>query len=250
MLPSFRPKTYQDIKRNLMWYSSVIIFIAGILFYHFFIPYQHLHLVAINNTLRVTLFLILLEFLGFVLVFLFEVHDKVYDRYFIKWRYYYDVDFIIPLLVCPFYNKLDKNFLHQARKDNRYNTMKIFYHFVADGKHKHTITENLIVRFYEAVAKYWITQINEIMLFFLSIIAVFYYFVYKHFLSPVNPVVNLLLVIIVLFIINRLFVRSTRGEVRNATLDEIEDIHKNYMQVLENEIKDAHNNFSMTYDKH
>src|SRR5713226_94585 len=46
-------------------------------------------------------------FLSWFLIFVFEVHDKVYERYFIRWRYFYDLDLILPTLTRPFGPALD-----------------------------------------------------------------------------------------------------------------------------------------------
>lgn len=60
-------------------------------------------------------FTVVIAVLAWVAIFIFEIHDKVYDKYFVRWRYYYDVDFLIPTLYGPFTCNLDRRFFEQSR---------------------------------------------------------------------------------------------------------------------------------------
>lgn len=254
MLPSTHPKQYQDVKANLQWYTTIILALIGFIFYLFVLPDKHLKII---NTLfgqipssqfvGSGIVIILCGFIGWILIFGLEIHDKIYDRYFTKWRFYYDLYFILPTLVRPFFHKLDSRFF-QVALNNKYEFMKPFYHFVEDYEHEHKIKENLIVRFYETVTKYWITQINEIMLFFTLIIIFVYYFIYTSLNIPLNTIVNISFIIVLLFLINRLAVRSTRKAVWRATLDEIEDIHNRFLNQLEDQLKNLLEKFNLRYE--
>jgi|GEM_PF-1406881 len=253
MLPSIHPKAYQDVKANLQWYTTVVLGATGFLFYLFVLPDAHRRTVStlfgqIPPSLNVGLGIILLlfGFLSWLLIFGFEIHDKVYDRYFIRWRLYYDLDFILPTLVRPFIHKLDKRFFHVAQ-NNRQEFMKPFYHFVADYEHEHKVKQNLIVRFYEAVTKYWITQINDIILFCLLLLTFAYYLVYKSLALPLNTIVNTNFLIAALFLINRYCCRRSRERLRRATADEIEDIHNEFSGELETQLKELHIEYGLRY---
>jgi len=180
-------------------------------------------------------------FIAWLLISIFEVHDKVYDRYFVKWRYWYSVDFIFPLLFRPLTANLPKRFFEVAR-EHVHEFMKIFYYFVGDYETK--ININLVLRFYEKVTKYWITQINEILLF-LSLAAIV---ILRHFLSiRCDVAFKSLIVISLVFIINRIFVKLSRISVRGATNDEIEDIHNNHLSELEEKTKNICKELGLIY---
>jgi hypothetical protein len=66
------------------------------------------------------------------LIFYFEMHDKIYDRYVIKWRHFYDLDFILPALTRPFTCDMDARF-YLVAEHNMYEFMKPYYEFVGDG---------------------------------------------------------------------------------------------------------------------
>jgi hypothetical protein len=254
MFPSTHPKQYQDVKANLQWYTTIISALVGLLFYSFVLPDGHrqslntiFEQIPSSKIVGSGVIMVLFGFLGWVLIFGFEIHDKVYDHYFTRWRFYYDLDFILPTLFRPLTHKLDKRFFKVAQ-NNRYEFMKPFYHFVADYEHEHKVKENLIVRFYEAVTKYWITQINEILLFLLLLLTFMYWRVYNSFDLPLNTIIVTNFVIVVLFLINRWFVRSTREAVRLATIDEIEDIHLSFLKELEQDLRRIHEEFNLRYE--
>lgn len=253
MAISIHPKQYQDVKANLAWYTSITLTIIGILLYLFILPDKHRQVLTTlfgslpsYNIIGVGVIFVFSNLVGWLLIFGFEFHDKIYDRYFTRWRFNYDLYFILPALVRPFTNKLNIQFFSFA-KNNKYKFMNPFYHFVADYEHKHKIRENLIVRFYEAVTNYWITQINEILCFFLLWISFIYYFVYTKLNLPLNTIINMNFIIIFLFLINRWLVRISKQKVKIATSDEIEDIHDRFMSELEVELKNLHNKFDLKY---
>jgi len=252
MFPYIHPKQYLVVKAKLQWYTTLVLGLIGLLFYLFLLPDWHRRTVdkilgqVPSSSIGYGFIMVLFGFLGWLLIFGFEIHDKVYDRYFTKWRFYYDLDFVLPTLVRPFTHKLDRRFFECA-KNNRYVFMKLFYDFVEDYEHKRKIKENRIVRFYEAITKYWITQINEILLFFLLLLTFACYFVYSSLALSLNTIVNINFIIAILFLINRYFVRRSKETVRLATTDEIEDIHNNFSNELEEELKKLHERFELRY---
>lgn len=248
MLPSFKPETYQDVKKTLMWYTTVLLSVISLLFYFLLLSSDQrdfinslMRNITPNPFIGPGIFLTFSTFIAWWMISIFEIHDKVYDKYFVKWRYWYYVDFIFPRLFKPFITNLPQRFFEVASENvNEYK--KIFYHFAGDGATK--INTNLKVRFYEKITKYWITQINEIFLF-LSFIAIV---ILKNTLSiRYNVTFNALVIISILFIINRIFVKATRISVRDATNDEIEDIHKNHLSELEEQIKSTCQKFGLRY---
>ena len=148
--PTFKLECYQDVKTNLTWYTSIITLIF---FFLFGILFSDFHQNNTEKIEKVEGFFKLLEIswlfvISYFLIVLFEIHDKVYDRFIIRWRYYYDIDFILPRLTQPLANKLSSSFYIQAQQ-NKYEFMKPFYVFVGDGDGEFRISSNLRVRFYE-----------------------------------------------------------------------------------------------------
>lgn len=253
LLPSTHPKQYQDVKANLRWYTTIILAIIGILFYSFVLPDRHQQIlnsifgkVLSSQIVGSGIIMVFFGFIGWLMVFILEIHDKIYDRYFTKWRSNYTLYFILPTLVRPFTNNLDRRFFSVAKK-NKYEFMKPFYYFAADYEHEHKIKMNLVVRFYEAVTKYWITQINEIILFTLLLLIFVYYFVYLRLSIALNAIVIMNFIVAILFLTNRWAVRITKEEVWKKTLDEIEDIHRRFLNELEEELKKLHEKFGLNY---
>lgn len=249
--PTAKLETYQDVKVNLAWYTSVlllIIFILGcfFLFGETFVEWLRNFKDRLSSIIGSTISMITVSFfVGWILVFLFEIHDKIYDRYVIRWRYYYTLDFLLPYLTKPIANRLDKSFWHKASQ-NIYEFMKPFYVFVGDGEDENRINKNLRVRFYERIMKYWITQINEIVLF-LCFIAIIFFTYMK--MVPYTKLTYSYITIILFFLVNRLFIRFARDGARQTTMDEIEEIHKKFLKVLNEEFSKLHDNLGMTYDK-
>lgn len=248
MLPSFHPKSYQDVKKTLAWYASIMFLLFGLVFYYYFLPNNYHNFLSerAGRLLSFGIISILLIFIGWLLMFIFEIHDKVYDKYIIQWRQKYDLYYLIPKLVRPFTDKLDQKFFKEVRKCKD-EFMKVYYHFVGDLEHKDKIDENLIVRFYEVVVKYWITQINEVILFFLFIISLILYPIYNNLGVSMNKIVLLNYAIAFLFLINSCFIRITREQVRQKTDDEIDEIHNSFSKELENQIADFHNKNNLRY---
>lgn len=191
------------------------------------------------------IFTVLIVLLGWFLVFFFEVHDKGYDKYVVRWRYRYDIDFLLPTLYRPFEGRLDQRFWTEAAR-KPYEFTKPFYEFVGDSA-EHRINENLIVRFYERITKYWTTQIIELLLIALFLIGFAYFIVYEVLDLPLTRLMILNYVVAVLFVVNRGLVRATRSQVRRATAEEIADIHRRYKDELDAAVADLHDSQGLNY---
>lgn len=248
-----RPRQYQDVKASLRWYTSFVVVGTGLLFYILVLPPLHKDaLKTLFGSITAVpwvgpLFAVLIaEALGVLLIFIFEVHDKFYDRVITRWRFYYDIDFILPRLLMPLGSRVHPRFLKEAEKDRR-EFMKIYYHFVGDEPHSERIKENLLVHFYETVVKYWMTQINEVFLLVLLVFTGVYYSIYRGWNLDVHPVFVALIVFGSLLVLNRLGVRATRKAVRSATLDELEDIHKRFGEALDRQVAETHQNYNLPY---
>jgi len=250
------PKQYQDVKTRLSFYTAIILAASLILFYFIVLSSEHREIVGklflgkIPSPQIIGSGIIFLVFalLGWFMIFLLDIHNK-YDRYIVKWRYYYALDFILPTLVRPFTKKLSGRFFTLAKdKNNISDFMKIYYYFVADCDHR--ISENAIIRFYESITKYWITQINEIILFIFILLTFLYYLICDISEITINPnfIVYPIFFALLLFFINRLYILSVLKNVRERTVDEIEEIHTNYLNELEQKLKELHKKFEINYN--
>jgi hypothetical protein len=255
--PSAAPKTYQDVKSTLRWYTVAASAPVALFLSLYLVPEserKHIEdifsrlsaspiISSIGATALITGAFVLLSWF---FIFIFEIHDKVYDRYFIHWRRFYDLDLILPTLTRPFGPHLDPQFFDTAAK-HLYKFMKSYYHFVADGQHDHKINENLILRFYEAVTKYWLTQINEVLLIAALAIDFIYLWVYQDLNADSSRVAITCFVLIACWVLNRASAQLFLRSVRRATLDEIEDIHSRYLPQLEDELKKIHDKFNLKW---
>lgn len=124
---------------------------------------------------------------------------------------------------------------------------KLFYHFVGDSAGEARISENKIVRFYESITKYWITQINEIMIFFFIIINFIFYLISNYLNISLNSLILINFILILFFLTNRYLVKFTRDLVRFATRDEIKSIHDEKKEVLEKKLKEIHEKYGFAY---
>jgi len=246
---SRRIETYQDLKTNLGKYTfyTLILEIPAFLWFN---PKFEL-LKELLNLKYQYVFIPTALFASFFLISFFEFHDKIYDKYLIRWRKSYDLQFILPKLVSPHQNKIDRNFFETAEKNRDKFMQHLFYTFVGDRKSNKTVDINFRVRFYESIMKYWITQINEVFLIFWTVFIIIYLFVPELLFSHKAPKVFLfmcLLAIIVFFCINRILRKKWAiPQVKEKTSAEIDEIHKNHSQQLESEIRYVHKKFDLSY---
>lgn len=224
-------KTYQDVKNNLVYWTSILLLLSSIVIYVLILnPSQQQSVsdfvtsLASNAFLAALIGVLTLGLYGVIaigLIYGIQIHDLVYDKLIIKWREAYDVDFILNKLTEPIKSELPKNFRDFAIR-YRYQFMKPYYEFVGDGKKG--IEENTRVRFYERVTWYWITQLNEIFILFFLIGTPIYVSAYSSSSMTINRFAIFILALVGLGLLNRWFIRLTRKATAEATLDEIEEI--------------------------
>jgi hypothetical protein len=248
----FKYDSYQDVRQNLFRYSIVPLNVSGFLFFHGILPnnFQDWLLSLIKWVTSSQIFHYLsgfavLTFLAFFLTEIIQVHDRWYDRYIIKWRFRYATDFILPRLVHPLASKLNYRF-HKVAEENIGDFQeRLFYPFVRDRDNR--IAKNLLVRFYEKVTVYWLTQVNEILIVTLLPIGLcFAWF------TPVDPqyqnrLWKTIIALIVAFVLNRIWAKSSRENVRLATEEEIKAIHSQYLVDLETALKEVCRDYGITY---
>lgn len=244
------PETYKDVKTNLRYYTTFIIVIISILLYIIYIGIDPGIVIAGEVLVLSGIIYFLLSSFSWILIFIFEIHDKWYDRHFVKWRLKYDVDFIIPTLIKPFLKKIDARFfdIYESDSEKRFLLMEnCFYEFVGDHAGENKIKKTKIVRFYESSQKYWITQINEIIMITFIIINFFIY-IFNGFIGfLLNKIIIVNYIFIFLFIINRYLVKKFRKETRFATRDEIREIHATKLNELETQLRLTHRAFHLPY---
>jgi len=225
-------KTYQDVKTNLVYWTMILLTLSSIYFYFVFLDSpsrQDIIDIVINvgeNTLVSTVggavAILIYAGISIFLIYGLQIHDKIYDKFFIKWRDSYDLEFILPRLISPVKDRLPENFIDFASK-YKYKFMKPYYDFVGDEKKG--IEDNTRVRFYERITWYWITQLNEIFILTLIISTLIYYIVSINTDLLPNLISLAILILVILGLINRVLVRHFRKIVAEATIDEIEEIH-------------------------
>jgi hypothetical protein len=251
-------KTYQDVRTRLFQYTIVLFNVAGFLSYFFILSPSHqaaltaLASKALSNplwseTLKGSLGIGLFTGLAYLLVEIFKVHDHVYDKYVVRWRLRYDTDFILPRLCRRFLSRMGVRFFEQAAP-NLYAFMNaLFYPYVQDYKEKEPrIDQNYLVRFYERVTGYWMTQMNEITLVALALLVLLYGTLWNDGTAPARlfwPLVSLML----LFALNRLLVGLTRESVRQTTSDEIEAILERHEADLEDRLRVLCRNYDIPF---
>jgi hypothetical protein len=249
---NFQFRTYQDVKNILHTYTYFVSIIFSIVIYFLVLSPENKTAIdslfgIISPLLTVGVFLSLIFgfIISFFLIHVFEAHDKVYDRYVKKWRYKYSRDYMIPELFKPFSSKLDKQFFSVAGNNMR-DTMNVFYYFAGDYNIK--IRQTLVVRFYDAIWKYWATQINELLLILLVIFTFTYGIInYSDSLTSKNwlwVLVSALIVMLINIGISIYFLKF----VKVATQEEIDDIHQNFSQELENQTRQLSAKLGLRYD--
>jgi hypothetical protein len=231
----FTYDTYQDVRRNLFFYSIPFLIGAGFFCFWRILPAGHQNAIwsllsYISNSEGWKIFsgtgvgIVLFILVAYALTELFQVHDQLWDKYLKKWRYYYAIDYILPRLIQPFACHVNFRFREEAEKRTGAFQKALYYPFVGDRDTK--IPKNQLVRFYEVITVYWLTQINEIVLFILGAIIAGYAI-----LGPTDREYRTKLlsdcgILVVAFLLNRLWARFALAKVRRATEDEIRAIHE------------------------
>jgi hypothetical protein len=96
---------------------------------------------------------------------------------------------------------------------------KLYYPFVGDRDPK--IPKNKLVRFYEVITIYWLTQINEIVILGLTSLIIGCRYFGPTDLTYRSLLGKDLIAVVIVFILNRVWVRASLNKVRRATEEEI-----------------------------
>lgn len=225
--------TYQDVKTNLAKWSVPIWGLFVILIWRVVLHDSHRTWLLeqfpyweewARNLGAITVAFILGGGLAQLLVHIVEIHDHIYDKYIVKWRKKYVLESIIPELLKPVLNRLPANALEVSRQNWKLCMKRLFYYFATDYEPK--INQNLLVRFYERVTKYWLSQLAEVSLIMLAILTVAYG-ILEYLIWGLDFPIRLLwlvLIVIVIFIVVKRISITLRRTVWDATKDEIEAI--------------------------
>jgi len=177
--------------------------------------------------------------LAFLMVETFNLHDT-YDRYVIRWRQRFDIEFILTRLYLPFAEHVDRRFLAVIEQDRTDCMNRLFYPFVRDGAP--LVHPNLVRRFWEAMTRYWLTQLLEILLavtlgLLLAVLLL---------TSSPDETARLhrgVIFVLVALALNRIAVRGLRASVRARTDEEITDIvthHREDLRTRLRQLADSH----------
>jgi hypothetical protein len=249
-------ETYQDVRRVITYYATGAVIVVGLLAYLIVVPPAARD--AVEGALMALVGQPVVALVGpwasvgvvsFVIAWLLfevlKVHDRHYDRHVIHWRRHYAVDFILPRLVRPFGGSIDDRFLDVAADNLRDFQESLYYPYVGD-RHR-MISQNKLVRFYEAVAPYWFTQVNEILIGLLVLgllIARLFGGLPDAYWAAQTWTIFALAIA---FVLNRWAARALLGSVRRATADEIAEIHEKHTEDLKRRVEEVCARYGLRY---
>lgn len=254
---NFKYESYQDVRSNLSGYTALLLLIIGAAWFYLILPEAHRTAVLnffdkINlesgylSLIKGVSYISIVLLLAYILIEILKIHDHFYDRHITKWRYYYAIDFIIPRLVYPFANHLTKRFYIDSTDHVLAYQNALFYHFVSDRDTK--IRKNTLLRFYEKVTNYWITQVNEIFIIITIMLIVGYSFYDASNTEYYRQLLIMLVLTIAAFMINRLITLRTLKGVRSLTEEEIFEIHDNHKSELESRLQQLCHDLNLGYN--
>jgi len=256
----FDYETYQDVRHNLFLYSTPVLIIAGFFTYFCILPptlqqvvVQVLEYVSNKEPLKgivgTAAGVIVFGGIAFLLTEIIQVHDQWYDKYIVRWRHRYATDFILPRLLQPWVGRMNYRLFEAADTNVRQFQERLYYPFVGDRDLK--IPKNKLVRFYEVVTVYWLTQINEIVLLGVSAIIIIFHYRGPIALAYRTMLFDSLMIVIAAFLLNRVWARTSLAKVRRATEEEIWAILENpdLKSDLERRLKSLCEDYSIPYDE-
>lgn len=237
----FKPEydTYQDVKSTLAWWSVLPWSAAVLSGYFFVLTNQHQSVISnalpglpewIAATGTISVALIMGGVIAHLATHVLEIHDHWYDYYVVGWRERYAREKMIPALIEPYRSKLPDAATEIFCQHTGATLKALFYPFASDRDMK--IRKNLVVRFYERITKYWLTQVVEIACLSLSLFAV----VYACFLWQWPPPTRIIWTVgmsVIGFGLARLLAILQRDVVWQATLEEIQEIHASHQLEFE-----------------
>lgn len=245
-MPTFAPKIYPDVVKDLAWWTGILL--TGLVYVvpSVLPPDVASGVRSFAETLPAKGLLepvFLVGVIAVILVGFLKVHE-LYDLYVIRWRAHFDLDVIVPKLTEPLIERLDPSFLVVARSKRR-EVMNLYYHFVRDGKP--IVSENLVMRFYVRVLRYWVTYLNEmVLLVFAAISLLSAAATWGEGAEIYRPLVGLG-VALVLLLVNRWLMGVWRDSVERATEEEIENIHEEHLNELSTRLEMLHERLKLTY---
>ena len=249
----FTYDNYQDVRHNLFLYSIPVLMAAGFFAYKCILPSttrakldQFFECLPASFWLEGISGTVLFSCISFVLTEILQIHDRWYDRYIIKWRFRYATDFILPRLIQPFSSNINRRFHEVAEEHPTVFLEKLFYPYVQDRGTK--IEKNKLVRFYEVVTRYWLTQINEIVLLLLFTFIAICRFFGPHEASFHTSLLDSSIILVVVFVLNRAWIRSDRERVRRATDAEIDAIIQDHKENLGGRIRRLCSQYGIQYE--
>jgi hypothetical protein len=241
----FKFETYQDVKNNLVFWTVVGLYLAGSFVYFWIVPPAHRRVLPGRIWLQHVELFTGLGVIAIVLVWGFNIHDQIYDRYIVKWRERYDAKIILPGLCAPFESKLDSRFYSTATANREQFMRDLFYEYVHDRDPK--IKQNTLVRFYERITNYWVTQAYEVFLCVVLIVAVVYLPLYRRMNLPWRSPISGILLTVGLLALNAYLADRARLSVQKSTEEEIQEIHQNHRGDLEQRVSTISKRFGLSY---
>lgn len=232
-------ETYQDVKATLAWWSMPIWSFFAFAMYFFVLSDAHrLALVAaipgvadwVAKSSAIAIILALGGSIAYFTTHIVELHDKWYDRYIVQWRDNYARTKMIPELLRPYDAKLPRNAVELLSRKPSATLSALFYRFASDRDM--TIRKNLVVRFYERITKYWLSQMTEIACLSFIFSAAAYSTLSGAWPAP-PPTILSVIVAVGILVAARIVAHHLRRRVWEATRDEIGDIHESHAAEFE-----------------
>ena len=247
-LPTFNYTSYKDVRTNILWWWVVVLFALRFVVSQWVLPTSHRDFIAklvkdfgdvtaIGSFAGFTVGAVIILVAAFVLSELLRVHDHWYDKHIVRWRHEFDALYILQRLVEPFASNMPAGrFVREAERNKSTFMEQLYYPFVGDEHMK--ISKNKVLRFYEMVTIYWLTQVNEIVA--IALLTLVGYYSLTHFVHVDHGyAIRLLrtgLVVGLIIGINRWFMYSARRSVKKRTDEEIAAIHSD--RKLESELEE------------
>ena len=245
----FEPKfdTYQDVRTTLTWWSIPFWLVMVLAIYSGIMPPEHRATVKtffpgvagwVSSAGSLVVAAVLAGAFSQFMIHVIEVHDRIYDRFFVKWRRDYDTLFILPSLLRPQEHGLPLAALFVAQNDRQRFMELLYYEFVGDRDMK--IRKNLVVRFYEVITKYWLTQLLEVAALLVVLVDVCYAIVELLLGKPMRPALYWTLVgALSVWLLGRISALLMRPVVTRHTKEQIEAIHKDCAPEFRKAVGDA-----------
>lgn len=241
VVPELKFETYQDVRRNLVAITTAALTTgaAVAVLFVFSDAHRQLALDAYDRLQGIergvpAIVVVIAGVIAWALVDLLRVVDN-YDRFVVRWRASFDADVIVARLYMPFAERVDRRFMDLAPEHRREFMNALFYEFVRDRDA--VVKRNLVVRFWERSMRYWLGQMFEILLLVSIALVIAYRMLAQLTERDADRLFGTVCVVGALLVLNRLFIRTARAQVRAATLEEIDDIVTNHCAQLLQQVR-------------